>query len=165
LKLRIEFAEAEVRPPPPKDRRSVEARQSSTGGVGIGSTLMGNSQTLSKKKSFHSTEPDEYVSFGQTSSPPTLARERNRLTLRAYLNSLLSNSALASSDIMRDFLLQNPTKLTEAEMMDVISREEMDAIREEELREFREEVEKRVKELEMSLRTFREELVKRGERF
>lgn len=41
-----------------------------------------------------------------------LAREKNRLTLRAYLNILLSSTVFASSPVLKSFLLSGPTRLT-----------------------------------------------------
>jgi hypothetical protein len=91
---------------------------------------------------------------------PSLARERNRLTLRAYLRTLLLNPVIASSDAFQSFLMESPIELTPQEIKDVEVREEMDRIREEEARSFRAEVEERVAELEGYIRKFREELVK-----
>ena len=93
---------------------------------------------------------------------PTLSRERNRLTLRAYLRTLLANSVLSASDAFQSFLLETPIQLSSTEIRDVQIREEMDRIREEEVRSFRVEVEERVEELERHLRGFREDLVKSG---
>ena len=94
---------------------------------------------------------------------PTLSRERNRLTLRAYLRTLLANPVLAASDAFQSFLLETPIQLTSTEVRDVEIREEMDRIREEEVRSFRIEVEERVEELERHLRGFREDLVQSGQ--
>ena len=91
---------------------------------------------------------------------PSLARERNRLTLRAYLRTILVNPVLAASGAFQSFLLESPVQLHPSEVRDVEIREEMDRIREEEARSFRAEVEGRVAELEGYLRGFREELVK-----
>ena len=43
--------------------------------------------------------------------PSRLAREKNRLTLRSYLHTLLSSTVFASSPVLRSFLLSGPTRL------------------------------------------------------
>lgn len=111
--------------------------------------------------SYDATSP---VSPIPTQGPmPTLSRERNRLTLRAYLRTLLAMPEVAVASAFQSFLVESPIVLTPVEMKDVALREEMDKVREEEVRQFREEVEERVRELERGLRGFREELVKSGE--
>lgn len=91
---------------------------------------------------------------------PSLARERNRLTLRAYLRHLLANPVISSSSAFQTFLLESPISLTSKEEHDILIRDEMDRIREQEANSFKAEVEERVEELESYLRGFREELVK-----
>ncbi|GAA95134.1 uncharacterized protein L969DRAFT_104664 [Mixia osmundae IAM 14324] len=90
---------------------------------------------------------------------PVLARERNRLTLRAYVHHLLANPSLAASTTLQSFLLTEPFTLTAEELKDVEAREEMDRVREEEIARFRAEVDARVQELDAHLKDFREELV------
>ncbi|KAJ8292902.1 PX domain-containing protein [Rhodotorula toruloides] len=151
--LKKECIEEDVRGPPAKDRRSTEMKPAASPDA--------------------STQPSPRPSFTGDESPsqpptpvfdpnhvPSLARERNRLTLRAYLRSLLSNPVIAASDAFQSFLLESPIQLTPAEEQDVLIREEMDRIREQEMKSFRAEVEERVEELEGYLRKFREELVK-----
>ena len=159
--LRKECVDEKVSNPPPKDRRSVDLRA-------------GASPDLSPRPSMDSGAPpfastsSSAASTTTTTPPlafdpahvPSLARERNRLTLRAYLRSILANPVLASSDAFQSFLLESPIEMNPKEQQDVLIREEMDRIREQEMRSFRAEVEERVEELEGYLRKFREELVK-----
>ncbi|KAG0659904.1 hypothetical protein C6P46_004844 [Rhodotorula mucilaginosa] len=156
-----ECVDEKVSNPPPKDRRSVDLRA-------------GASPDLSPRPSMDSGAPpfastsSSAASTTTTTPPlafdpahvPSLARERNRLTLRAYLRSILANPVLASSDAFQSFLLESPIEMNPKEQQDVLIREEMDRIREQEMRSFRAEVEERVEELEGYLRKFREELVK-----
>ncbi|KAI5475527.1 Phox-like domain-containing protein [Pseudohyphozyma bogoriensis] len=111
----------------------------------------------SKDRRSTDVAPDSPSLNGQI---PTLARERNRLTLRAYLRTILLNDTLASSSAFQSFLLESPIQLTPGEMHDVKLREDMDHMREAEAEKFRKDVEGRVQELEGYLRGFREELVK-----
>ncbi|POY76521.1 hypothetical protein BMF94_0362 [Rhodotorula taiwanensis] len=147
--LRKECVEESVKNPPAKDRRSVDMRA-------------GASPEASPRPSSDGS-PYASTSATPTFDPqhvPSLARERNRLTLRAYLRSILANPVLASADAFQSFLLESPIEMSPKEKQDVLIREEMDRIREQEMRSFRAEVEERVEELELYLRKFREELVK-----
>lgn len=178
-----------MRPPPPKDRRTVEARAGSipnspahsrsgtdepydhTPKSGTSTTPGSAPSTRSSFENggmpggFGGTPADVAEPNGSTQkghSIPSLARERNRLTLRAYLHHLLGNPVVASSTTLRDFLLDEPIVLSEQEKRDVEVREEMDRMREEEGKRFKQEVEDRVRDLDEHLRGFRDELVKRG---
>jgi hypothetical protein len=144
--LRKDFPEEDVRPPPGKDRRAVA-------GKGAASP---DKMPSSPVQSFDSDNHAPYSS----DQPMTLARERNRLTLRAYIRHLLNQPAIASSDTLRTFLLDQPTHLSEQELHDIAARDEMDRAREAEVAKFKSEVEGRVKDLEVHLRAFKDELVK-----
>lgn len=122
--------------------------------------LDGQPESANSYKSTFSASSTSLAAGG--GAPTVLARERNRLTLRAYLRLILATSNVGNSDTLRDFLLNDPIALTDEEIVGVEMREEMDRTREEELSKFRSEVDQRVKELETHLRWFREELVKRG---
>ncbi|GAA5977052.1 hypothetical protein JCM10908_004837 [Rhodotorula pacifica] len=151
--LRKECVEEPVKNPPAKDRRSVEMR--------TGASPEASPRPSADEQPFASTSAS--APPPPTFDPahvPSLARERNRLTLRAYLRSILANPVLASLNAFQSFLLESPIQLNAKEQQDVLIREEMDRIREQEMRSFRAEVEERVEELEGYLRKFREELVK-----
>jgi hypothetical protein len=77
-------------------------------------------------------------------SPSRLAREKNRLTLRSYLHSLLSSSTIGSSPVLRSFLLSGPTTLSPEELEDAKSREEADNAREEGRKKFAKEIAARI---------------------
>ncbi|SCV73630.1 BQ2448_6060 [Microbotryum intermedium] len=148
LQLRIECIEQDVASPPNKDRRKTEMKP------GGGTPPSNNSPRQSfDESSSHMSAPVNLRNM------PSLARERNRLTLRAYLRSLLNNPVLAGTGAFQSFLVESPIELSPIEMRDVELREEMDRIRDEEARSFRSEVDERVAELEAYLRTFREQLV------
>ena len=87
--------------------------------------------------------------------PVPLSREKNRLTLRAYLQTLLSYPFVINSPIVRSFLLSSPTQLTPAEQADTQRRLEADAVREEGRKRFREEAEKRIEALREGLNQFK----------
>lgn len=96
-----------------------------------------------------------------TAAPlPPLTREKNRLTLRSFLRSfLVSSGPIASSPILRSFLLSGPQTLSTAELADARRREDADRVREEGRKRFRAEAGKRVEELRESVKELREEIV------
>ncbi|GAA5942680.1 hypothetical protein JCM1841_004150 [Sporobolomyces salmonicolor] len=155
--LRKECIEEDVKGPPPKDRRAVEMKAPSPDVPGSPLSSYPSRDDASTSSNSASGTPNPIFDPNHL---PSLARERNRLTLRAYLRSLLHNPVLASSSAFQSFLVESPISLTPREEQDVLVREEMDRIREQEARSFRNEVEERVEELEGYLRGFREELVK-----
>ncbi|GAA5820277.1 hypothetical protein JCM10212_000396 [Sporobolomyces blumeae] len=148
--LRKECIEEDVKGPPPKDRRSVQMQAASPPASPRNSTD-GFGSSSSSVPSTPPTFDGHHL--------PSLARERNRLTLRAYLRHLLANPVLSSSAAYQSFLLESPITLSAKEEHDVLIRDEMDRIREQEAKSFKAEVEGRVEELEGYLRRFREELV------
>lgn len=80
-------------------------------------------------------------------APSRLAREKNRLTLRAYLHSLLSSVVISSSPVLRSFLLSSPTTLSPEELDDAKRREEADRVREDGRKRFAKEIASRVEGL------------------
>lgn len=90
-----------------------------------------------------------------------LARERNRLTLRAYVRSLLSIHAVADSELLREFLLNDPIELSAAEAEDVAARAHADAVRAEQRQQFARETAARAGELRAHLGAFKAELLQR----
>ncbi|PCH41007.1 hypothetical protein WOLCODRAFT_131649 [Wolfiporia cocos MD-104 SS10] len=87
-----------------------------------------------------------------------LAREKNRLTLRGYLHSLLSSPVLASSPVLRSFLLSNPTTLSQEELEDARRREEADQVREDGRKRFAKEIAARVDGLRDAAKSVKGEL-------
>lgn len=109
-----------------------------------------------------------------------LAREKNRLTLRAYLHSLLSSPVFASSPVLRSFLLSNPTRLryvhvlifvtfglsvylfSDEELTDARRREEADRMRDDGRIRFAKEIRERVDGLREAVRSVKGELMGKG---
>lgn len=88
-----------------------------------------------------------------------LYREDQRVSLRAFLRTLLQNEQIAASNAMRQFLSADPIKLNEEEMGDIQRRKEMDGKRMEEQRRFYEIARQRAKELDVYMEKFRRDLV------
>ncbi|KAI0773353.1 hypothetical protein BC629DRAFT_1527844 [Irpex lacteus] len=102
-------------------------------------------------------------SYGGLDSPTTgssrLSREKNRLTLRAYLHTLLQSSVFASSPVLRSFLLMDPTTLSEEELEDARRREEADRMRDDGRIRFAKEIRDRVDGLRDAVRSVKGELL------
>jgi len=77
-------------------------------------------------------------------APSRLARERNQLTLRSYLHSLLASSTIASSPVLRLFLLSGSMTLSPAELEDAKKREEADNLRDDGRKGFAKEIASRI---------------------
>ena len=88
-----------------------------------------------------------------------LYREDQRVSLRAFLRTLLQNQQVASSKAIEDFLAGPSVKLNQEELMDVDRRKEMDRKRIEEQRQFYEVARQRAKELDIYMEKFRRDIV------
>ncbi|KAJ5594060.1 uncharacterized protein N7459_000268 [Penicillium hispanicum] len=88
-----------------------------------------------------------------------LYREEQRVSLRAFLRTLLQNKRIADSKSMEEFLTARPMALNEEEMLDVQRRKEMDAIRIEEQKRFYEIARQRAAELDVYMEKFRRDIV------
>lgn len=91
-----------------------------------------------------------------------LAREKNRLTLRSYLNVLLASSELGSSPVLRSFLLSGPIHLSPEELDDARRREEADRVREDGRKQFAKEITARVEGLRDAVKSVKGELFGKG---
>ena len=100
---------------------------------------------------------------GMAQQAARLSREKNRLTLRSYLHSLLSSSTFASSPVLKSFLLSGPTRLTEEELEDARRREEADRMREDGRMRFAKEITARVDGLRETVRSVKGELLGKGQ--
>lgn len=117
-----------------------------------------SSAASSSTSSSPAVNPADPVNDASNLSTP-LAREKNRLTLRAYLNAILAIPAVINSPVLRSFLLSNPTTLTPEEAADARRRAEADAVREEGRKRFQKEAEKRVEALREGLSEFKGDII------
>ena len=88
-----------------------------------------------------------------------LYREDQRVSLRAFLRTLLQNEQVAHSRAMHEFLSANPVRINEEEMIDIERRKEMDEKRIEEQRRFYEIARQRARELDVYMERFRRDIV------
>ncbi|CAK5275609.1 unnamed protein product [Mycena citricolor] len=148
--LRKAHPSEEIRSPPVKDRTTVTAPPSAT-------------SPLSPAPSFASQQSwDDYPSGSQVQQNSRLAREKNRLTLRAYLHSLLASPVIASSPVLRSFLLSGPTALSREEIEDGFRREEADRVRDEGRKQFAKEIANRVDGLRAAVKSVKGDIMGKG---
>lgn len=88
-----------------------------------------------------------------------LYREDQRVSLRAFLCTLLQNEQIAESKAMDEFLTSNPVKLNLEELDDVQRRKDMDEKRIEEQRRFYEVARERARELDIYMERFRRDVI------
>jgi len=91
--------------------------------------------------------------------PIRLHREDQRVSLRAFLRTILQNPQIAESKSVAEFFSSQPVTLNEEELEDVARRKEMDARRLEEQRQFYEIARKRAAELDTYMEKFRRDIV------
>ncbi|KAJ7890777.1 hypothetical protein B0H13DRAFT_2039725 [Mycena leptocephala] len=123
----------DIKPPPVKDRTTVTAPPTAS--------PLSPAPTFASRQQSMWDDPDPTPQIYQISR---LAREKNRLTLRAYLHSLLASYTIASSPVLRSFLLSGPTTLSHEEIEDSLRREEADRVRDEGRKHFAKEIASRV---------------------
>lgn len=124
-------------------------------------------KTLVNAPSSFSPAPDDW-SLDESQDRPAyqgpshLAREKNRLTLRAYLRELMSSSIIASSPVLRSFLLSGPITLSAEEQEDTLRREEADRLRDDGRKKFAKEVATRVDSLRDAIRSVKGDIMGQG---
>ncbi|KAF7355337.1 PX-domain-containing protein [Mycena sanguinolenta] len=133
LELRKAHPMEDIRPPPVKDRTTVSAPSASS--------PLSPAPSFASRQQAMWDDPDQTPPIQQISR---LAREKNRLTLRAYLHSLLASYTIASSPVLKSFLLSGPTTLRGEEVEDALRREEADRVRDDGRKHFAKEIASRV---------------------
>ncbi|KAJ5114891.1 hypothetical protein NUU61_000650 [Penicillium alfredii] len=173
-RLRTEFPGKNLPPLPRKNKSSTSSWFSSadddnssvssvsTQGTSLpddsGQTLAPGGHQRSVSRSSMRSSKSPRVST-DVSRETVLYREEQRVSLRAFLRTLLQNKRIAESKAMEEFLIAGPIKLNEEEMIDVQKRKEMDAARIEEQRKFYEIARQRAAELDVYMENFRRDIV------
>ncbi|KIM97753.1 hypothetical protein OIDMADRAFT_105260 [Oidiodendron maius Zn] len=93
------------------------------------------------------------------SSSITLWRENQRISLRAFLRSLLSNPQIAETKAIQEFLTFQPITPSDEDVIDISRRKAMDEKRVEEQKQFYEIARKRAAELDIYMEEFRRDIV------
>ncbi len=103
--------------------------------------------------------PRPSLSREPSPQPIRLHREDQRVSLRAFLRTILQNPQIAESKSVAEFFSSQPVTLNEEELEDVARRKEMDARRLEEQTQFYEIARKRAAELDTYMEKFRRDIV------
>jgi hypothetical protein len=130
-----------------------------------------NSPTIPTPQSSFSYATAGY--FGASDPPPApsadvpsrLAREKNRLTLRSYLRTIMSSPVILTSPVFRSFLSSSPITLTAEEEEDARKREEADRVREDGRQKFAKEVANRVDALRDAVKSVKGDIMGKGDFF
>ena len=88
-----------------------------------------------------------------------LYRETQRVSLRAFLRTILQNEQIAESKAIEEFFAGESVKLNEEELQDIERRKEMDEQRIEEQKKFYEVARQRARELDVYMERFRRDVV------
>lgn len=157
--------EESIRLPPAKDHTYVTAPPMSPNGSHSQSFGSPPTSPLARQRTTFSDYDDfgpTYLEHNYSPAPPRLAREKNRLTLRAYLRSLLTSSTIASSPVLRSFLLSGPTTLSPEELEDAKKREEADNMRDDGRKRFAKEIAGRIDGLRDAVKTVKGDIMGQG---
>ena len=88
-----------------------------------------------------------------------LYREDQRVSLRAFLRTMLQNKRVAETKALEEFLTADPVTLNEEEKLDMQKRKGVDAVRIEEQKRFYEIARARAAELDAYMENFRRDIV------
>jgi hypothetical protein len=86
--------------------------------------------------------------------PAILFRETQRISLRAFLRSLLSNPQLAQTKAMEEFLKRDPIDLKDEDVEDITRRKLMDEKRLDEQKQFYDIAKKRAADLDVYMEQY-----------
>ncbi|RDL38586.1 Uncharacterized protein BP5553_02926 [Venustampulla echinocandica] len=106
-------------------------------------------ETSAEGKLLPNSEPEQTV----------LWRENQRISLRAFLRSLLTDPQIAGTRAISEFLTADPITPTVADVEEIARRKAMDEKRVEEQRRFYEVARKRAAELDVYMEQFRRDIV------
>ncbi|KAF3360534.1 hypothetical protein VDGD_04208 [Verticillium dahliae] len=109
-----------------------------------------------------STDDRTRALLGKKSDTVTLWRESQRVSLRAFIRSLLANPQIAQTKAMEDFLTKDQITPTDEDVDDIMRRKALDEQRMEEQKKFYEIARKRAAELDIYMEEFRREIVERN---
>ncbi|KIJ56683.1 hypothetical protein M422DRAFT_197782 [Sphaerobolus stellatus SS14] len=140
--------------PPAKDRSAVDVAP-------ILTSPTNPSQNLDDYVDFERSDTFDHSYDSQSAIPATarLSREKNRLTLRAYLHTLFSSSTLTNSPVLRSFLTSGAIQLNAAEFEDARRREEADQVREEGRKRFAKELAAKVDALREAMKGVKRDIM------
>jgi len=117
---------------------------------------------LSPRTSVDGRPKTPVPSSPRTQENVVLWREGQRVSLRAFLRTLLQNAQIANTKAMEEFLTGEPISLTDADVDDIYHRKNLDKKRVEEQKQFYEIARTRAAELDVYMEQFRQDIVERN---
>lgn len=175
-RLRVELPGRILPPLPRKNKSSMHSAFLSVGGDDDASSvssvstqntshddgslrgLVGTGHRRSASAQSSRGSPRPSTDFG--ADTVVLYRETQRVSLRAFLRTILQNQQVAESKAMKEFLTADPIKkLNEEELGDLERRKAMDEKRIEEQKQFYEIARQRARELDVYMERFRRDIV------
>ncbi|CAK7211232.1 hypothetical protein SBRCBS47491_001048 [Sporothrix bragantina] len=124
-----------------------------------GSTASGKA---SPRPSLDGVPPSPTTATAKQSENVVLWRENQRISLRAFLRSLLSNPQIARTKALQEFLTRDPITPRDEDVVDISRRAEVDKKRVEEQKKFYEIARKRAADLDVYMEQFRQDIVERN---
>lgn len=100
---------------------------------------------------------------GEENKETVLYREEQRVSLRAFLRTILQQKRIAESSALKEFLTDKAVTLTEDDLADIEKRKEVDGIRIKEQKRFYEIARQRAAELDVYMENFRRDIVESSE--
>jgi len=126
----------------------------------LSARIMGHGRSSSRSSSMgRSVAESEKASPSASPARVHIWREDQRVSLRAYLRTLLKNPQVAASQSMKRFLTEEPVTLNREEIADEDRRKQLDRIRVEEQIHFYEITRQKARELDVYMEQFRQECV------
>ncbi|KAL5332979.1 hypothetical protein BJX70DRAFT_87590 [Aspergillus crustosus] len=180
-RLRIEIPGKILPPLPRKNKSSTTSTSSIWGGtveddeLSISSVSTQDTSLVEEARSSRNLAPVDLLQRGRSRSRSSvrksprgsadipretvLFREEQRISLRAYLRTLLQNKQVAQSKALEEFLIADPIIPGQEDTLDMQRRKEVDSIRIEEQRRFYEIAQQRAAELDVYMEKFRRDIV------
>ncbi|OAA66739.1 Phox-domain containing protein [Niveomyces insectorum RCEF 264] len=124
----------------------------------------GASGRLSPRPSVDSAPPlspttASHVADAAQAQNVVLWREDQRISLRAFLRTLLSNRQIAQTKAIQDFFTRTPITLKDEDVDDIMRRKAVDQKRVEEQKKFYEIARRRAAELDVYMEQFRQDII------
>lgn len=123
----------------------------------------GRSASRSSGRSSLGKAPRSPKQSAEGSGDKLLYREEQRVSLRAFLRTILQQKRIAESKALKDFLNEGVISLTEEDQADIKRRKEVDGVRIEEQKRFYEIARQRAAELDVYMENFRRDIVESSE--
>jgi len=121
-----------------------------------------SSRAPSPRRSAEAGPPSPALPSPRFQENAVLWRENQRISLRAFLRTILHNPQIAKTSSLEDFLTRDPITPKDEDVEDILRRKQVDEKRMEEQKQFYEIARKRAAELDVYMEQFRQDIVERN---